>query len=330
MDRQPEHRNGVEQNAEHAAEHIHKQRVDAESLKKLCPALVALHVDYPYQKCQQTCSQTASDDGKRRCPEFFAYWHSIAEQEAGKHKDCADKEEFLHTLAVVLHLYDDKSAAETDKHVGYRRKGAEQTLRIYRKCAGLIDFERDRRTHLHGVGNRCGGVAVEMRVADNGVVNHIDNVVKREIKSVEHEQQRSVNHQYSCNNPRNKLVLHGYGDNGAGTVAECQTRHNAKDTQGGETVGGIEDALAERQGGVGAVKAVAQTAEPCDSHTDKENHDGAPHNLHQRGMGIFKLIFSHRNIGGDTHDEHKEREHKVGRSQSQPTCMLKRSIDCAP
>ena len=92
----------------------------------------------------------------------------------------------------------------------------------------------------------------------------------------------------------------------------------------------IENALAERQGGVGAVKAVAQTAEPCDSHTDKENHDGAAHNLHQRGMGIFKLIFTHRNIGGDTHDEHKEREHKVGRSQTQPTCMLKRSIDCAP
>ena len=82
-----------------------------------------------------------------------------------------------------------------------------------------------------------------MGITEQCMVDCIDNIVQRKFKTVKKQQQCTVNDKNTGDNIRYAHMLYGNGDNGSGTVAQCQTLHHTENSQRTETVGGIEDAL---------------------------------------------------------------------------------------
>ena len=263
------------------------------------------HVDRPHQQRQRRSGHAAGQQRERGRPDLLIDRTEIAEQPAREHQQ-GSPAQYLQNLQLQFLLRDERPAdTETDQHMGYRRDGAQQALRIERESLA----------------------PVHVRLAEHGTIHHGDDIVRRQIEAVSRQQDQAVGSEQPRCDPRNRPPPRRHGDQGSRSVAERQPLQYAQYAHSIEVVRRARHALPQRNALLGKrLHREAEAREPADGQTDGENHRRADQYLAYGRAAAREVVLAQRQIGRNAHDEHEQRKDQIGRRQPVPRRMPQRSV----
>ena len=313
----PGQADGIEQHAQHIAQHVHEQGIHAEGFEEHAPLLAALHVDNPDEQCQQARPEAAGGKHEGGRPYLLVDGAAVAQQQSGKGEDDAYQEQGDELLVVPpfgghiagglgLAAQHHACHAEAYQHVGDGGDGAQDAF-------GLDAV-----------------VAVHVCRGQDGAVYLGQDVLLAIHEAVAQGQQHEVTHQQGHDEPGDAAVLHGQRHEGGGAVAQGQALHDAQDADVVERPHRLAQLRPEAYALGGRRPVEAEAAEPAQPQADEEDDRRAADNLQGGGAAEGEVVLLQRDVGGNAHDEHEEREHQVGGRQSVPLGMAQGRVDVPP
>ena len=281
----------TQKNGEKLARHIESKGVDAKHMEESGPARLLLNIDDIHQESLKQGGEATGDHHIAGTPDALVEGETVREQIATNDEDGAHHEEGDDFIRDRFFLADKFATIETKQHMGNRRDGAQQALRINRalmiKMVVAEEIEVDLRQDVD-----AGILGIAVAKDKNG----------------------SIDNKEANDHRDGVLMVTEQGEERHDAVAEGDALHDGPDA---EMTKAKEITLD------GVVKPVDEEADSKEQHRTLDN---ATNDL----GGGFELGLHQGEVARDTHNEEEEGKDEVAGSHAVPLGVLEHLERLAP